>query len=468
MTEKPKVRFITLGCRVNQYETQGMREALQSAGFDFFSPTAADQRAAAADVVIINTCTVTGEADRESRYWIRRARREHPEARIVVTGCGVERDYEAVRKMSEVDDLVFNHEKPEIGRYLSAARQHSACGDHFDARKSNRARQFSSLSITCSEGKTRAVVKIQDGCNHACSFCRVVLVRGRSRSRDAEEVVEEVKNLRDRGYREIVFAGIQLGAYGLDAGRDGRAGFSSLLEKCAGIAGIDRLRLSSIEPMDVTSELMMTLRDVPKCMPHLHIPLQSGDDTVLRRMNRRYDSRFYGDLIERLRSEVPDFNLTMDVIAGFPGEDDGCFENTVRLLEKVRPLKCHIFPFSRREGTRAAGFCDGVSPAVVRERIRFLSAWEKKQGLEVMKSYTGREFPVLVEGMKKQNGPGGKVLPAHCPDGEKPLTGHTPNFMKVTFRGKEAWSGKVVRVRLTDAGPSGLSGVPLAGEEPIR
>ena len=326
MTKKnPKVKFITLGCRVNQYETQSMREALSREGFLTVSSAASGndddhlrkaggRKISEADFVVINTCTVTGEADRESRYWIRRARREHPKARIVVTGCGVERDRPAIRIMSEVDRLVPNTEKPEIARHLLTDGEEPPCSEMSGTEEKKRG--YPPLSISCSEGKTRAFIKIQDGCNHACSFCKVVLVRGGSRSRPPDDVLREVERLRDAGYRDVVFTWIQLGAYGRDLSEKRLCALPRLLETCSRIEGIERLRLSSIEPTDIEPDMISALRGIPKCMPHLHVPLQSGDDEILRRMNRRYDSRFYSDLVERLRSEIPDFTLTLDVMAG--------------------------------------------------------------------------------------------------------------------------------------------------------
>ena len=418
-----KVRFITLGCKVNQYETQAMREAMRGAG----AASAERGEKEGVDFVVINTCTVTGDADRDNRYWIRRARREHPGARIVVTGCMVTRDRALLESLPEVDLVLSNQQKSEL---VSRLLESCAAPQTQDMRREEKHR-YAPLSISETEGNGRAFVKIQDGCNHACSFCKVVLARGRSRSRALADIVAEVTRLRDSGYREIVFAGIQLGAYGLDF-TDHSAGLEEVLEACSKIEGIERLRLSSIEPTDVTPSLIEALRGIPKCVPHLHIPLQSGDDEILEKMNRRYGRAFYIDLAGRLKNSLPDFSLTLDVMAGFPGEEETHFQNTLDLLETVKPLKCHVFPYSRREGTRAARFRD-VEDKILRERVDRLIAAGDRLGREVRLRYEGARMPVLVEEVRKDGGL---------------LQGLTPNYLRVCFEGPAAQVGGIADVKL--------------------
>lgn len=427
-----KVKFITLGCKVNQYETQGMREALQNSGALSLSVKSEE----AADIVVVNTCTVTAEADKENRYWIRRAKRENPQARIVVTGCGVERNRADYERLAEVDTVLMNHEKAAIvdRLLLSCAAPET---QEFSTGPVNLRQQYSPLKISKTEGEGRAFVKIQDGCNHACSFCKVVLVRGRSRSRALPEIVEEVVRLRDAGYREIVFAGIQLGAY-----TDNQSGLSEVLEACSEVEGIERLRLSSIEPIDVTPTLIRTLRDIPKCCPQLHIPLQSGDDEVLKRMNRRYNRSFYRDLISQLRSELPDFCLSLDVMVGFPGEEENHFENTANLLREIRPLKCHVFPYSRREGTLAARYFD-VPPAILRDRVKRLIQIGQELSLEVRRPYVGKTVSVLAESWNQDSGL---------------LHGLTPNYLKVNFPGMDSQVGQIIPVELAGIHEDGFMG----------
>jgi len=417
-----RVRFVTLGCKVNQYETQGMREILSGCGL------VEDRAGKDCHFVVINTCTVTSGADRENRYWIRRMRREHPRAKIVVTGCYVERNRPEIEAMAEVDLVLSNHEKDEI-----ADRLLSGCGtpEVQDGETSRlKKRQFTPLKISSFQGMGRAFVKIQDGCNHSCSFCKVVLARGRSRSRPLEDVLEEMYRLRDDGYREVVFAGIQLGAYGLDLGREEM--LVSLLEAGSRVEGIERLRLSSIEPTDVTPALIKAMQGLPKCCAHLHIPLQSGDDTTLQAMNRRYGRSFYRDLVGRLKEAMPEFSLTLDVMAGFPGETEEHFANTCDLLRETRPLKCHVFPYSRRRGTRAANLTD-VSPREIRSRVERLLSLGEELGRREKMVYTGRIFPVLVE----------KHLPARAM-----VQGLTTHYLKVCFEGRREDVGQIVPAEL--------------------
>lgn len=433
MSSNSKVRFITLGCRVNQYETQGMREILERQGVSAIEKTSP---AAAVDFVVINTCTVTADADKENKYWIRRARREHPAARIVVTGCGVERNRSEIEALPEVDLVLANHEKANIAERLlescaSPAEQDAAVAV---VPKINPKHQFTPLSISQSEGKSRAFVKIQDGCNHACSFCKVVMVRGRSRSREMNDLLDEVKRLADSGYKEIVFAGIQLGAYGLDF--ENKISVAEVIERSSEIEGVERVRLSSIEPTDVKPDLIKVLRDNPKACHHLHIPLQSGDDQVLKGMNRRHGRQFYIDLAAQLRDAMPDFSLTLDVMAGFPGETEECFENTYKLIETVRPLKCHVFPYSRREGTRAANFTEDteVPLEIKKARVQKLIALSDRLGREERLRYVGQKMEALVEVAPKKNTPLLQAL--------------TRNYLKVCFQGTPEMMGKIVPVEL--------------------
>ena len=462
MNNKPNVKFITLGCKVNQYETQGMREILKKAGAESVS-----LQEPPADVVIVNTCTVTAEADKENRYWIRRARRENPNAKIIVTGCGVERNRADYESMKEVDTVLRNHEKAEIGCHLFTGHGDAETRGHGERnivtaspRHRVSASDVFSLAISETEGAGRAFVKIQDGCNHACSFCKVVLVRGRSRSRELKEIVQEAVRLRDSGYRELVFAGIQLGAYGLDIDTEMRRHgdaekkislrhrvalsprLEDVLAACSQIEGIERLRLSSIEPTDISPSLIEAMKRIPKCCPQIHIPLQSGDDEILQRMNRRYDRSFYRDLIVRLRAAWPDFCLTLDVMAGFPGEEERHFENTVELIREIQPLKCHVFPYSRREGTRAAKFSE-VPPAVIRERVKRLIAEAQEMSVKVRQPYLGKTVPILTESFKDKSGL---------------LQGLAPNYLKVYFPGFKDQIGQIVPVKLISLHEDGFLG----------
>ncbi|MDD5218895.1 MAG: radical SAM protein, partial [Candidatus Omnitrophica bacterium] len=278
---KGRVRFITLGCKVNQYETQAMRESLEKIGvYDLdgeeagcpHDVSAETKFTQDADFVVINTCTVTKTADRENRYWIRRARRENPKARIIVTGCFAKRNFRELKALSDVDLILDNEEKADIAARLLGGDNFFASVESDEGRRAKKSNW--PLMVSRSQGRSRAYIKIQDGCNHGCSFCKVVLVRGRSRSRPLADIRDEARRLRDAGYREIVLTGIQLGAYGRDL--TPTLHLCDVLESCAKFDGLERIRLSAIEPVDVDDRLIGMLRGNSKCCPHFHIPLQSG------------------------------------------------------------------------------------------------------------------------------------------------------------------------------------------------
>lgn len=424
------VRFYTLGCKVNQYETQAMREALERKGFRDIE----GQKGEPCDLVVINTCTVTQDADRTSRYWIRRLRREHPHARITVTGCYVEKNRSEIEVMPEVDLIFSNQEKPLIFEKLS------------DLPLAKAPETFMPLSVSRSEGKTRAYVKIQDGCNYACSFCKVSIVRGSSRSRGMKEIVEEVVRLRDGGYREIILTGIQLGAYGLDLNEapNRRDSLRAVIEACAKVQGIERIRLSSIELMDLGKPLREAFGSIPKLCPHIHLPLQSGDNGILEKMNRRYTRENYRDVILELKARVPDFEFSMDVMAGFPGETEEQFKNTLDLLEETRPLKSHVFPYSGREGTRAADW-DLLPLHEVRDRVKRLMELAERVSFEARSRYLGRSSEILAEHANEKTG----------------ITeGFTPNYLKVFFEYPGNKQGCIIPFKLTELFEEGFRGIP--------
>lgn len=384
-SKEKKFKLLTLGCRVNQYETQAMRENLLRSGFgeagEGEKPT----------VFVVNTCTVTAAADRESRYLIRRCRRENPDAKVIVTGCYTERDHKILAKLPGVSCVVFNRHKPELAGYVDGQSNSAGrSGASVDRSKAD----FSPLDISGFEGRTRALLKVQDGCNHACSFCKVVLVRGKSRSRAWGEVLKEAERLRDKGFSEIVLTGIQLGAYGLDFGK--KRTLAELLEELALIRGLKRIRLSSIEPTDVTEKVIEIMAGSRVVCPSLHIPMQSGSDAVLKAMKRRYSSREYIELIRRLKARLKSFILTTDVMVGFPGEADEDFEATVKTLQEIKPYKLHLFPYSPREGTKAFQWMP-VSKNIVGHRMKTLEVFEKKWREEIHKSFLGEKMEILIE-----------------------------------------------------------------------
>ncbi|MBI4115049.1 MAG: tRNA (N(6)-L-threonylcarbamoyladenosine(37)-C(2))-methylthiotransferase MtaB [Candidatus Omnitrophica bacterium] len=419
-----KVHFLTLGCKVNQYETQAMRESLLRRGFE-------ETKNGESDFIVINTCTVTQEADRENQYWIRRFRRENPNARIVVTGCWVKRNRKEIEALSGVDLILSNREKEGLADRLA-----HGCGTP----EVQKRWEYDSLEISTFRGHGRAFLKIQDGCNHACTFCKVVLVRGLSRSRSLREIVEEAKRLSGSGFREVVLTGIQLGAYGLDL--EPKSNLVSVLEALSAIPDIERIRLSSIEPMDVKGDLIQSIKGLPKVCPQLHIPLQSGDDEILKKMNRRYGRNFYLDLIGELRQEIPDFCLSMDVMIGFPGEEESHFENTLSLIKATSPIRIHAFPYSSRPGTRAARL-ENLPKRVIRERMQRFKVFSEEVVHKAKGRFLGRTFHVLVESKVSQ----GELY-----------QGHTAHYLKVYFQASPEFLGKAVQVKLLEVTDDGILG----------
>lgn len=366
------IKFFTLGCKANQYDTQSIRERFLSKGFREIVNRKQP------DYLLINTCTVTSGADRKSRNIIRRCIQANPAASIIVTGCLAENDWVSLADIKGIGLIIKKSFFPEgISRF---------------------------------SGRTRAFLKIQDGCNNFCSYCKVALVRGRERSKKLTEIIKEAKALVAHGYKEIVLTGICLGAYG--KGLPHKKDLVDVIDALEKIEGLSRIRLSSIEAGDVSLKLIRHMRKSKKLCRHLHIPIQSGDDAILKRMNRKYTSQKYLELISKIKSAIPGIAITTDVLVGFPGESEENFQNTVDLVQKIQPLKVHIFPYSPREGTAAAKTGDGsialpVIPAQagisLPHRISRLKAVAEKCSLAYKKRFLNKSLEVLLEARDKQN-----------------------------------------------------------------
>jgi threonylcarbamoyladenosine tRNA methylthiotransferase MtaB len=404
------IKFLTLGCKVNQYDTQVIREQFCAAGF-----TEIDNHLPA-DVCVINTCTVTHRADADSLSLIRRAKRENPSAEIVVTGCLTELDEEKIRKTENKSLVVKNKYKSDILQHFFS---------HYP-----RARQFLNsptytpahprikTAISGFKGHTRTFIKIQDGCNYFCSYCKVPLVRGRSRSRPVEEVIDEARNLVKNGFKEIVLCGICLGAYGKDQRSQGD--LIQVIEELEKIEGLLRVRLSSIEPGDISHALIDKMAESKKLCRHLHIPLQSGSDRILKKMNRNYKVDDYLSLVRKIKENVSLFALTTDVLVGFPGESQDDFQDTFQLIKDILPLKVHIFPYSIRRGTTTGSFKSEISPAVIKERISRLKEVADRCAFTYRKQFLNSTMNVLIEGRVKN-------YPGFC-------WGYTDNYLKVMVK----------------------------------
>ncbi len=411
------VKFFTLGCKANQYDTQLLREMLRAAGFE-------EPRAAAkASLCIVNTCTVTAKADSESLNAIRRLARENPRATIVVTGCLAERDSSRIRQEAPAQIILKNREKAAIVKRLARAGTWS-----LPAQVRGTPRQC----ISDFSGRTRAFIKVQDGCDNYCSYCKVPLVRGRSRSRSVSDLFFEAESLAGKGFKEIVLTGICLGAYGHDCCP--RIDLVDVIERLESINGIERIRLSSLEVRHVTPRLIRAVASSSKLCRHFHIPLQSADDEILRRMKRPYTGK---EFVSRLRSivrAIPDCALTTDVLVGFPGETDKAFERTATIVERIAPLKVHIFPYSRREGTSAALMGGEVDPRTVRERCMRLRVLAESASRRFRERFLATCRLVLVEGRSKSD--------------PSLWEGFTDNYLRVAFSSREALANRLVPVCL--------------------
>jgi threonylcarbamoyladenosine tRNA methylthiotransferase MtaB len=386
--EKPetlRVAVATLGCKVNQCESAGLTEALAAGGMT--PVTFAGQ----ADIYIVNTCTVTGRTDYQSRQLIRRAIRQNPAATVLVTGCYAQRAPEEIARIPGVRIVAGNAEKeaiPVILSTLGTAQPRLMVGNIAEQTA------ISPLGATRFPGHTRAFLKIQDGCNGACSYCIVPSTRGPSRSLPPEAVRERIAMITRAGYREVVLTGIHLGAYGRDLRP--AATLAALLRDIAA-PPVERLRLSSIEPREITDELIALIAAGGVLCRHLHIPLQSGDDGILAAMNRDYDGAFFRDLVARIVRDIPGLAVGIDVLTGFPGETEAAFANTLRLLEEMPIAYLHVFPFSRRPGTPAAGMTGQVPEAVKKARAAQLRSLGAQKRQAFADAFIGRPLAVLIE-----------------------------------------------------------------------
>ena len=412
----PTVAFQTLGCKVNQYDTQAMLECFERSGYHVvpFSE--------AADVYVVNTCTVTGTGDRKSMNAVRRAKRCNPAADIVIAGCLAQRDGEALLSTGARLIIGANH-RAEVVELLETAqrerRQVVAVGDILRV-------PFESLQVSADEGHTRAVMKIQEGCDRYCTYCIIPYVRGGIRSRAIEDIRAEAERLTAAGYRELVLTGIHLTSYGRDLG--GKTDLADAIEAAAS-SGVERIRLGSLEPVIATEAFIERIRNIPALCPQFHLALQSGSDAVLRRMRRRYTRQEFLEAADRLKAAFPGCAVTTDIITGFPGETEEDFGQSCALVREVGFARIHVFPYSARKGTPAASMPDQLPRAVCEERARTLIQVGRQAAADWARTQTGRIRPVLVE------------------DEEDGLyRGYTPEYAPVLVSGAEP--GELVPVRL--------------------
>jgi threonylcarbamoyladenosine tRNA methylthiotransferase MtaB len=421
-----RVTLQALGCRLNEAELETWARQFRQRGYQI---AAAPE---SADLVVVNTCAVTAEAVRKSRKLLRRTQRENPRAKLVVSGCFASLESESLAREQGVDLVIPNQDKDRLveitARELALPSMPRTAMDE-DA------------NPLFARGRQRAFIKVQDGCRYRCAFCIVTLARGEERSRPLADVVDEVNRLASEGVKEIVLTGVHLGGYGSDRG----SGLAELVRAVLADTEVPRLRLGSLEPWDLPPGIWELFAD-PRLMPHLHLPLQSGSDAVLRRMARRCRTDEFARLAREARAAVPDFNLTSDIIVGFPGETDEEWRQTVDYVAAVGFGHLHIFSYSARAGTKAAGLPDQVSAEIKKARSREMHALDRRMKRETLEKQVGRRYPVLIEG-RYQGEPGGDWF------------GYTPNYLPVRMRrlGTEEAVNRILDIHLDGVHPDGDS-----------
>ena len=428
-----KVAFYTLGCKVNQYETEAMLELFEKEGYE--KAETEDY----ADVYVINTCTVTHMSDRKSRQYIRRMKKKNPDAIIAVVGCYSQVSPEEILSIDEVNLVMGTNDRKKIVeevKKIDASRKVSTVDDIM------KVKAFEEIEINKTNGKTRAFLKIQDGCDRYCSYCIIPYARGRVRSRDLESIVKEVENLASNGYKEVVLTGIHVASYGKDI-KDSDIKLLDVIKQINDIEGIERIRLSSVEPILFTDEFVEAVSTMDKVCPHYHLSLQSGCDETLKRMKRRYTTEEYKTIVDRLRAAIPNVSITTDVIVGFPGETNEEFDKTYEFLKDIELTHMHVFKYSPRKGTPAATMENQVDPSTKHDRSEKLLQLNEENFKKFGQKMLDKEFNVLFEQ---------KV-------GDNKYEGLTENYVKVIVESDNDISEQILKVKIKDVKNEFLEGI---------
>ena len=424
------VAFHTLGCKVNHYETEAIWQLFKEQGYD------RNEFEQQADVYVINTCTVTNTGDKKSRQVIRRAIRQNPDAVICVTGCYAQTSPAEIMAIPGVDIVVGTQDRHKM---LGLIDQYRKERQPINAvRNIMKNRVYEELDVPAFTDRTRASLKIQEGCNNFCTFCIIPWARGLMRSRDPQEVIRQAQQLVDAGYLEIVLTGIHTGGYGQDFKDYNLAQLLRDLE--SQVKGLKRLRISSIEASQLTDEVIEVLQNSKIVVNHLHIPIQSGSDTVLKRMRRKYTMDFFSERLRKLETALPDLAVTSDVIVGFPGETEEEFMETYNFIRDHKFSELHVFPFSKRTGTPAARMEDQVDEEIKNERVHRLIALNDQLAKEYASRFEGEVLEVIPEERFKDS------------DNDNLYVGYTANYLKIVFEATEDMVGKLVKVKITKAG----------------
>ena len=430
MINSKKIAFCTLGCKVNQYETEAMEELFIDAGYKVvpFSQKS--------DVYVINSCSVTSIGDRKSRQMIRRAKKENPEAVIVVTGCYAQTAADEIETMDEVNLLIGTQGREGIVNIVNTLD----CNSHINLVSDiMHTHKFEELKITKYTNRTRAFIKVQEGCNQFCSYCIIPYARGPIRSRNKQEVIDEIITLAKNGFKEIILAGIHIASYGLDT-KD--TSLEELLLEVDKIDGIERIRLSSIEPMTLNSEFIKKISVSKKLCRHFHISLQSGCDETLKRMNRKYTTAQFKAIVDGLRSAFDDVAITTDIMVGFAGETDEEFKKTLEFVKEIQFADAHVFQYSQRRGTPAAKYPNQVSPQIKEERSKIVIEECAKSRHNFLESLIGKSTDILFERKTEDN----------------MLEGKTDNYITVKVPYQDGLVGEIKKVRLIKLCDTFISG----------
>ena len=425
------VKFITLGCKVNQYETNAMTQKFIEKGYKVIEENSEEKP----DICIINTCTVTNMSDRKSRQMLRRVKEKNEKTVVVAVGCYAQIAKEEILKIPEIDLVLGNNEKVEIVKYVEEyIKEHNRMVETEDVMQSREFSEFGDITYT---EKTRAVIKIQDGCDRFCSYCIIPYARGRVRSRKPQSIISEITQIAKKGIKEVVITGIHIASYGKDFSFNKDSKLENyrlidLLEEINKIEGIERIRLGSIEPLLITEEFVERLKKLEKICHHFHLSLQSGCDETLKRMNRRYTTEEFINIVKILRNTYKDVNLTTDVIVGFPGETEEEFNKTYEFLKNIKFYKMHIFKYSPRKGTKASVMENQIPGNIKEERSKKLIELSNKNEIEYNSKYIGKEVEVLFEEEKTGI-----------------YKGHTQNYIMVYCHSKEKLENKIKKVKCT-------------------
>ncbi|MGL5315084.1 MAG: tRNA (N(6)-L-threonylcarbamoyladenosine(37)-C(2))-methylthiotransferase MtaB [Peptostreptococcaceae bacterium] len=418
-----KVAFYTLGCKVNQYETEAMLEMFEKEGY-----TQVDSEEYA-DVYVINTCTVTHMSDRKSRQYIRRMKKINPDAIIAVVGCYSQVSPEEILEIEEVNLVMGTNDRRKIVEEIKKIDSTKKASTVDDIMK---VKAFEEIEISQTNGNTRAFMKIQDGCDRFCSYCIIPYARGRVRSRELDSIVEEAKKLVNNGYKEVVLTGIHVASYGKDL-KTAEVNLLNVIKSINAIEGIERIRLSSVEPILFTEEFVSEVSQMKKVCPHYHLSLQSGCDDTLKRMNRRYTTAEYKAIVDRLRENIPNVAITTDVIVGFPGETNDEFNNTYEFLRDIELSQMHVFKYSPRKGTPAATMENQIDPQMKQMRSDKLINLSKENFNKFASKFIGQEMEVLFE----QN-----IV-------DNKYEGLTPNYIRVVVPSEKDIHGEILKVKIT-------------------